>query len=86
MRQTFEQALIALVNMFLTKTTATKNEATFSFHRLHELHFLAVVFVRSIVMLHIFMVHYFLYCIETSEVLFPYSWLSGIARVSAALG
>ena len=35
--------------ILLTKTTAAQNEDTFSYHKVRGLYFLAVVFVRSIV-------------------------------------
>ena len=37
-----------MVYILLPKTTAAKNEAALSYHRLRRLHFLAVVFVRYI--------------------------------------
>ena len=43
--------LISSVYILFKKTTAVKNEVTFSYHRLHGLYFLAVAFVATIFVL-----------------------------------
>ena len=38
-----------LISALLTKTTATQNEDALSYHRVRGLHFMAVIFVGSII-------------------------------------
>ena len=50
------------VGILLTKTTATQNEVALSYHKMRGLYFLAVVFVRSIVLALLEMLEYLKHC------------------------
>ena len=48
-RDEYRNNLVQQINIFLTKTTAAKNEVALSYHRVRVLYFLAVVFAATII-------------------------------------